>query len=266
LEGWPYLADAAAILIIFVYGISVGSFLNVVADRVPAGKSIVHPRSHCFNCGHTLAIRDLIPIVSYLLLRGKCRYCGQAFPARSMLVELAAGLLFVLALFTFGATWQLLAALIFCSLFIVLFITSLEQDALPRVIVYPAIAVALALALSNPLTGILPNFMDSTAGLGLSFGFFFLVWAVPRLFGKSVLYPGEVAMAALIGASAGFPLVLVALGLAVPAGVLTTALLILFKARKLNQPLQFGPFLAAAGIITLFYGNDIFDAFSQIFW
>jgi len=213
-----------------------------------------------------LAPRDLFPIVSYLLLKGKCRYCGQSFTARSMLVELAAGLIFVLALFTFGASWQLLAALIFCSLFIVLFITSLEQEVLPRVIVYPGIALALALALSNPLTGIMPNFVDSVLGLGVSFGFFLLLWAVPRLFKKNVLGFGDVGMAGLIGASVGFPQALVALCLAVPAGILTTALLVLFKARKLNEPLQFGPFLAAAGLITLFYGNDIFDAFSQIFW
>ena len=252
-------------VVFFLFGVSVGSFLNVVADRVPAGKSIISPPSHCFNCGHPLEPRDLFPIVSYLLLRGKCRYCGHTIGPRSMLVELATGLLFALVCITFGVSWQLPAALIYCSFFVVLFITSLEQGVLPHLIVYPGIAVALALALSNPLTGIMPNFIDSAAGMCASLGFFFLLWAVPRSFKKSALRFGDVGMAGLTGAAVGFPQVLVALCIAVPAGALTAALLVVFKARKLNEPLQFGPFLAFAGLITLFYGNDIFDAFSQLF-
>ena len=260
-----YLLDAVLTLIFFLLGVSVGSFLNVVADRVPAGKSIISPPSHCFNCGHELEPRDLFPIVSYLILKGKCRYCGYAIGPRSMLVELSTGLLFALACITFGIAWQLPAALIYCSLFVVLFVTGLEQGILPHIIVYPGIAMVLALSLSNPLTGIMPNFVDSAVGLGLSFGFFFLLWAVPRLFKKSVLGFGDVGMAGLTGAAVGFPQILVALCIAVPAGALTAALLAVFKARKLNEPLQFGPFLAFAGLMTLFYGNDIFDALSQLF-
>jgi prepilin signal peptidase PulO-like enzyme (type II secretory pathway) len=261
-----YLLDVALALILFLFGVSVGSFLNVVADRVPAGKSIIRPPSYCFNCGHELEPRDLFPIVSYLMLKGKCRYCGKSFTARSMLVELATGLLFALAFFSFGLSWQLAAVIIFISFYIVLFITSLEQDVLPRVIVYPGIALALIIALLNPLTGIMPNFIDSAAGLGVSSGFFLLLWVVTRLFKKNVLGFGDVGMAGLIGASVGFPQVLVALCIAVPAGALTAVLLTAFKGRKLSSTLEFGPFLAFAGLITLFYGNDIFDACSQLFW
>lgn len=252
--------------IFFLFGVSVGSFLNVVADRVPAGKSIVHPPSHCFSCGHALEPRDLFPVVSYLVLKGKCRYCGKPFPARSMLVELATGLLFALAYFAFGLAWQLAAALAFCSLYIVLFITDLEQNVLPHIIVYPGIGLALLFALSNPLTGIMPNIVESPAGLGLSFGFFFLLWAVPKIFKKTVLGLGDVGMAGLIGASTGFPVVLVALYIAVLAGALAAVLLAVFKVRKLSQPLQFGPFLASAGLVTLFWGKDIFDACSMLFF
>ena len=257
--------DVALSLILFLLGVSVGSFLNVVADRVPAGKSIVHPPSHCSSCGHMLEPRDLFPIVSYLLLRGKCRYCGHTIGARSMLVELATGLLYALAFFTFGLTWQLAAALIFSSFYIILFITDLEQGILPHVIVYPGIGLALIIALLSPLTGTWPGIVSSVEGLAISYGFFFLLWAVPRLFKLSVLGLGDVGMAGLIGASVGFPLVLVALYIAVLAGALTAALLVVFKARKLNQPLQFGPFLASAGLITLFWGKDIFDACYQFF-
>lgn len=260
-----YLLDAALAFILFLFGVSVGSFLNVVADRVPAGKSIVHPPSHCSACGHALAPRDLFPIVSYLLLRGKCRYCGQPFTARSMLVELVTGLVFALSYFAFGASWQMPAAITLSSFFIILFITSLEQDVLPLVIVYPGVAVALLIALLAPLSGTMPGVVSSLQGLAASSGFFLLLWALPRLFKKSLAGPGDVAMAGLIGASVGFPQALVALGIAVPSWALTALLLPVFKAGKLNGPLSPGPFLAFAGLITLFYGNDILDGCIQLF-
>ena len=128
-----------------------------------------------------------MPVVSYLLLRGKCRYCGQSFTARSMLVELATGLLFVLAFYAFGVAWQFPAALIYCSLFTVLFITDLEQCVLPSVIVYPGIALALIIALLSPLSGTMPGIIGSLEGLGLSSGFFLLLWALPHLFKKNAL-------------------------------------------------------------------------------
>jgi len=260
-----FLLDVALTLILFMLGVSVGSFLNVVADRVPGGKSIIRPPSHCFKCGHELEPRDLFPIVSYLLLKGKCRYCGQSFTARSMLVELATGLLFALAFFSFGLYWQFAAVIILGSFYIVLFITSLEQGILPNVIMYPGIALALAFSLSNPLTGIRPDFIDCAAGFGVSFGLFFLLWAVPHLLKKNVPGFGDVGMAGLVGASTGFPQILVALCVALPAGVLTMALLPLLKPGKPDGPLQFGPFLSAAGLITLFWGNDILDGLLQIF-
>lgn len=261
-----FLLDVAVTFILFLLGVSVGSFLNVVADRVPAGKSIIRPPSHCFNCGHELEPRDLFPIISYLLLKGKCRYCGQSFTARSMLVELATGLLFALAFFSFGLSWQLATVTIFGSFYIVLFITSLEQGILPNVIVYPGIALALVLALSNPLSGISPDFIGSTAGLGMSSGLFILLWTACRLLKKKVLGFGGAGMAGLVGASTGYPQILVALCIGLLSGVLTMALLPLLKPGKPNGPLQLGPFLSASGLITLFWGNDILDGFLQIFW
>jgi len=248
----------------FLLGISVGSFLNVVADRVPAGKSILHPPSHCFSCGHVLEPRDLFPIVSYLLLRGKCRYCGKTIPMRSVLVELASGLLFVMALTIFGLSWQTLSAIIFGSLFIVLFITDLERGLLPHVIVYPGTATALVFAALRPLTGTTPGLLSSLAGLGVSFGLFLLIWAVPRMFKKDIIGFGDVGIAGLIGASVGYPTALVALSVGILAGGLAAAMLALFKVKKLSEPLQFGMFLAFGGMMALFCGQDIVDALRQL--
>lgn len=250
--------------IVFLLGISVGSFLNVVADRVPAGKSILWPRSHCSSCGHVLEPRDLFPIVSYLVLKGRCRYCGQSIPARSMLVELAAGLLFILALTVFGLSWQMLITVIYGSFFIILFVTDLEQSLLPNSIVYPGMAAALVFAALGPFTGTTPGILGALAGLGMNFGVFFLIWAVPKMFKKSILDFGNVGMAGLIGASVGYPNALVALSMAILAGCLTAAMLVVFKVKRLNEPLQFGMFLTFGGIVSLFCGPDIVDALRQI--
>jgi leader peptidase (prepilin peptidase)/N-methyltransferase len=251
--------------IFFLLGISVGSFLNVVADRVPAGKSIIRPPSHCFSCSHVLEPRDLFPIVSYLVLKGRCRYCGQSIPARSMLVELASGLLFVLALTVFGLSWQTLITIIYGSFFIILFLTDLEQGLLPPIIVYPGIAIALVFAALRPLTGTTPGILSALAGLGIGFGVFFIIWAVPKMFKKDVLGFGDVGTAGLIGASVGYPTAVVALCMAILAGGLTAIMLVVFKVKKLNDPMQFGIFLAFGGMVCLLCGQDIADAIRQLF-
>ena len=90
------------VILLFLIGISVGSFLNVVADRIPLKQSIVSPPSHCFGCGHVLQWRDMVPVASYIILRGKCRYCGAGYSPRSMIIEALTGLLFALAWLRFG--------------------------------------------------------------------------------------------------------------------------------------------------------------------
>ena len=251
--------------IFFLLGISVGSFLNVVADRVPAGKSLLRPPSHCFNCGHALEPRDLFPIVSYLILKGKCRYCGHSIPARSMLVELASGLLFVLALTVFGLTWQSTVSIVLGSFFVILFVTDLEQGLLPHVIVYPGIAIALVFAALRPFTGTSPGLLSALAGLGICFGALLLMWAVSRMLGKDIAGAGDAAMAGLTGASLGYPVALVALCMAIIAWGLTVAMLAVFKAKSHAGPVRPGFFLAFAGMLALFCGQDIADTLQLFF-
>jgi len=251
--------------VFFLLGISVGSFLNVVADRVPAGKSLLRPPSHCFNCGHALEPRDLFPVVSYLLLKGKCRYCGHSIPVRSMLVELTSGLLFMLALTVFGLTWQAAVTIVFGCFFIILFVTDLEQALLPHLIVYPGIAAALLFAALRPLTGTTPGLLSALAGLGICFGALLLMWAVSRMLGKDISGAGDAGMAGLTGASLGYPVALVALCMAIIAWGLTAATLAVIKANGRAGPVRPGLFLAFGGMLALFCGQDIADTLQLFF-
>jgi len=183
-----------------------------------------------------------------------------------MLVELASGLLFVLSLTVFGLTWQATVTIVLGFFFIVLFVTDLEQGLLPHVIVYPGIAVALVFAALRPLTGTSPGLLSALAGLGICFGAFLLTWAVPKFFKRDIMGFGDVGMAGLVGASLGYPVALVAICMAILAGGLTAAMLAVFKVRKLNEPIQFGMFLAFGSMLAFFCGQDIVDALWQIFW
>jgi len=211
-----------------------------------------------------LGPHDLIPIISYLTLKGKCRYCGQSIPVRSLLIELFTGLFFITAFIIYGLSWQMLVTVVLGCFLIILFITDLEQELLPHVIVYPGIAVAIIFAALEPFTGSTPGMISAVTGFATGFIIFFLIWAIPKAFRGKLMGFGDVGMAGLIGASVGYPVVLIALGMAVLAGGLTAAVLVALKIKKLDQPMQFGLFLAVAGIFSLFYGRDIADALQQL--
>jgi leader peptidase (prepilin peptidase)/N-methyltransferase len=243
--------------ILFLVGISFGSFLNVVADRVPQRKSIVSPPSHCFQCGHPLESRDLVPVLSYIILRGKCRYCGAAIPLRSMLVELITGLLFVLAWAVLGPQWQLPIVLLYMCILIVLSITDLEGGIIPGIIIYPAVGITLIITAVKILTGLSPDIISASIGLASGFGLFFLIWCIARLFKKEVIGFGDVVMGGLIGIMVGFPLVMAAIYLAVLTGGLMAIVLVILGLRKFTEPVPFALFLALGTVVALLWGGEI---------
>jgi leader peptidase (prepilin peptidase) / N-methyltransferase len=249
--------EVALAIIFFLLGISIGSFLNVVADRVPLGKSIISPPSYCFQCGHRLLSRDLIPVISYIWLRGKCRHCGTSIPARSMLIELLSGVLFILALMKFGLGWPLAGALISISVFIIIIIVDMEQGLLPHLIVYPAIVIVMIIAGINSFVGLQPDLLSALMGFSLGAGLFLLLWGMPKLFHKTIMGFGDVGAAGLIGASVGFPLVMIALYLAIFTGGITVVVLLALRMRKVSDPIHFGLYLALGAIGTILVGKEI---------
>jgi len=256
----------AGLTVIFVLlGMVVASFLNVCADRLPAGQSIVYPPSHCPACSHRLAVKDLIPIFSYLWLRGRCRYCGAPIPRRVLWVEIATAALFGLAYWWYGPGIELPIALFYISLFMVVIVIDLEQGLILNKIVYPAMVVALLLSvfftIFLPNVGIVPHIAQAAIGGGIGLIVFFLIAIVSR----GGMGFGDVKLAALIGLATGWPLVVVALLMGIILGGLAAVVLLVSGVKKRREAMPFGPFLAVAAIATLLWGEEILSWYLGIF-
>jgi len=239
------------LLLYAMLGLVVSSFLNVCIDRLPEGESIVSPPSHCPYCGRRLAPLDLIPLLSYILLRGRCRYCGAPIPRRVLVVEATTGLLFALLWYRYGLSLRLLLATLYTCLFIVIFVVDLEHRLVLNRVIYPAIAVAL---LAVPFT---PHHqvVELLAGGALGFGLLFLV---------ALVYPagmgmGDVKLATFIGLVVGFPSVFVALLISFVAGGLAGGSLLVSGLKGRKDPIPFAPFLVTGGMVAMLYGKEILD-------
>jgi leader peptidase (prepilin peptidase)/N-methyltransferase len=258
----------AALIVIFVLlGMVVASFLNVCCDRLPVGESIVYPPSHCPACQRRIKVKDLIPVFSYLWLRGRCRYCRAPIPRRVLWVEVGTAALFGLVYWNYGLSLELPIVLFYSSLFIVFLVIDLEHRLILNKIVYPAMGVALLVsALFSipgflPQTEIVPGIVQAAIGGGIGLALFFLVVLISR----GGMGWGDVKMAALIGLVVGFPLVFVALLLAVLAGGLVAGFLLALKIKKRRQAIPFGPFLSLATIVTLLWGSNILSWYMGFF-
>jgi leader peptidase (prepilin peptidase)/N-methyltransferase len=245
--------------VMFILGVSIGSFLNVVADRVPAGKSFIKPPSHCFKCGRKLEPLDLIPVISYLYLRGKCRYCGERISSRSLWVEIGTGCVFLLAWLQLGLNWQLINILISCSILVIVFIVDLEHKTVPGTIIYPAIVIALLLSVSNQYINAYPEIKSSLSGLGLALLTFLIIWAISRSFRQGVIDSSDAFIMGYIGAAAGFPLIILTIYIAVLFGGVAAAVLMALKLRRWNERMPFSLFACPAAMLTLIWGNSMWQ-------
>jgi len=237
--------------LVFVPGLAFGSFLGVVAARMPLHRSIVRPGSACMSCETPIPWYDNVPVLSYVLLRGRCRRCGIRIPPRDLAIELATALLLVGCVLAFGLTVKTAAAAVACAALVVVTATDLERRIVPNRVVLPAAAAVLLLqTISHPS----PEWALGAVGAA---GFLLLA---------ALAYPGgmgmgDVKLALLIGAL---------LGVTTPVGIMLGLLLALVpsavllarhgaSARRLAIP--FAPFLAAGAVVALFAGNHILHAY-----
>jgi leader peptidase (prepilin peptidase)/N-methyltransferase len=259
--------EAFLIVIFVLLGMVVASFLNVCCDRLPVGESLVYPPSHCPACSRRLAAKDLIPVFSYLWLRGRCRYCQAAIPRRILWVEIGTAVLFGFAYWRYGLGIELAIILFYCCLFIVLLVIDLEHGLILNKVVYPAMAVALLISIFLPPSRLAfysssqLGVIQAAIGGGIGLGLFLLVVLISR----GGMGWGDVKMAALIGLVVGFPLVFVALLMGIILGGLVAAVLLLFKIKKRKETIPFGPFLSLAAMATLLWGSNILSWYLGLF-
>ncbi|MSP13119.1 MAG: prepilin peptidase [Chloroflexi bacterium] len=238
-----------------ITGLFVGSFLNVVADRLPAGESILRPPSHCPNCQRQLTPWELIPVLSWLALRGRCRTCYAAIPWRVPLVELATGILFGLVWLRFGWSWNLIAGIGLVCLLVPLTLIDLQHRLLLNVLVYPGMVF---FALLSPRLAGFPLW-PLLAGLG-AFGFFLTVHLIaPRGMGM-----GDVKLAGMIGLALGLPETFVALFLGIILGGVISLVLLGTGLKSRKDYVPFGPFLAAGALLALLWGPEIWQFYLHI--
>jgi leader peptidase (prepilin peptidase)/N-methyltransferase len=235
-------------------GLIAGSYLNVVIHRLPRGLSTVLPRSACPACGAPILARDNVPLLSFLLLGGRCRACRAPIPWRYPLVEAATALLFVGCRERFGVSLAAAAAALFCCLMIALCLIDLEHLILPDRLTLPGIVVGLALQPWLPWGGL----RGAVAGAVLGAGLLLAIWAAWYLVRREEgMGLGDAKMLALIGAFLGWQATLVALFFAAATGAATGLVLIWRGGAGMRSKLPFGSFLALGGLIALFAGREI---------
>jgi leader peptidase (prepilin peptidase)/N-methyltransferase len=230
-------------------GLALGSFLNVVAARVPRRASIVAPPSACMDCGTPIAWRDNIPLLSWVLLRGRCRHCGSRISPLYPAVELATALLVAGCVLDFGLSARMVVAAFFCAVLVAVTATDLTHRIIPNRIVLPAAVVILVAQ-----TVLEPSPQWALAALGASAFLFAAVVAYPAGMGM-----GDVKLALVMGAALG-KTVPVALMLGMFSALVPAAVLLSrhgSAARKMGIP--FGPFLALGAVVALFFGDQLLD-------
>ena len=249
--GWP------SAVLFAVLGLAVGSFLNVCIDRLPRGGSLLRPASHCDKCGYRLMPADMVPLFSYIWLRGRCRICGAAIPRRVPVVEAITGLTFLFLWWHYGPTVRLPLSLLYSALLLVIFFVDLEHRLVLGVVVYPAIVLALALSPLWPGLGLVRALEGGALGAALIF--------LPHLVYPKGMGLGDVQLAAFMGLVTGFPNVVVAFILASLSGGLVAIFLLVARLRKRKDAIPFCPFLATAIWVTMLWGRPLLDWYLGLF-
>lgn len=239
---------------ITLLGLILGSFYNVVALRVPAKESLLHPPSHCPNCNTRLKVRDLFPVLSYLLSRGKCRYCGTKVSPLYPLGEAATGLLFLWVYLQFGLTGKGVIGFVLVSLAIIVTVADLKYMLIPNKVLLFFLPLLLILVLLFPEGPLWQQLLGAALGGG--------ILLLLALFGGMGV--GDVKLFALLGWVIGFPNVVLAFLIACLLGSVVGGMLMLVGIIKRKQPIPFGPWLVVGALISYGYGSHIIGAYLSL--
>ncbi len=257
------------IFIIFI-GLSVGSFLNVCIHRLPLGESLIRPSSRCPYCRNAIRPLDNIPVLSYILLKGRCRNCGSRISLRYPLVESLNALLYIFALMRFGFGLQIIPYLILISALIVITFIDLDHMIIPDVVTLPLSIAGVLISgflLIDPFSRMDPlGIKSSLIGLFTGFVLFYLISEGGRyIFKKEAMGGGDIKMMAMVGSFTGWKGVIMTTFFGSLIGSITGIILMTIKKRT-DTTIPFGPYLALGTLITIFFGEEIFNILFPSIW
>lgn len=241
----------------FILGLTFGSFFNVVGLRVPVKKSIVAPRSACPHCGHQLTWGELIPVLSYIIQKGKCRSCRAPISPLYPIMEFLTGILFMTAPLIVGWNGELVIALTLISLFIIITVSDLNYMIIPDKVLLVFAAIFLCERMFLPLS----PWWDSIVGALIGFTILFLI----ALLSKGGMGGGDIKLYALLGFVLGWKTVLLSIFFSSFCGAIFGIIGILLKKVERGKPIPFGPFIGLGTMIAYYYGDAIFNFYLSLF-
>lgn len=244
--------------ILFVYGVVLGSFFNVIGIRIPMMKSIIKPQSECPHCMHKLEPFELIPVISFLIQKGKCRGCKSRISPVYPTFELLTGILFATAPLVIGWSGELVVALTLISMFMIIIVSDINYMLIPDKILLWFAGIFLLERIIWPLT----PWWDSLLGAGTGF----LLLLIIAILSKGGMGGGDIKLYALLGFVLGFKLVLLSFFLSTLFGAVIGGLALLLKIVKRKQPIPFGPFIAAGTLIAYYWGSDLINLYLQFLY
>ncbi len=253
--------------LIFIFGLVLGSFANVCIFRLPKGKSIISPGSYCPNCKKPILWYDNIPLLSYIILKGRCRYCNKKISPRYFIVELLTGVLFFLIYKNFGLTSSFFIYSIFILSLIIVGFIDIDTFLISDVVVIPCILLGLIFSFAFPhihnLSGNFESFIYSFEGILLGGGVLILLSFAGKIaFKKDAMGGGDVKLLAMIGSFLGWKCVFLTLFFGSLFGTIISLILIGLKKRKIEDYVPFGPYLGLGAVISLFFkGHDFLGFF-----
>ena len=251
-----FMVESLLIAMVGMIGLIVGSFYNVVGLRIPKKESLVTPPSHCPNCQRRLTVRDLIPVISYIFLRGKCRTCGAKVSPIYAITELATGVLFAFATWRIGITWELAVALLFISLLVIINVSDIAYMLIPNKILLFFLPFFIVGRIVSPLE----PWWDSIVGAAIGFSLLLLIAIVS----KGGMGGGDIKLFLLIGLVLGTVHTLLTLFLASVIGMIVGIIVLKIKRKGRKTPVPFGPSIVVAAIIVYFYGDQIVNAYLDL--
>lgn len=243
-------------IFVFIFGLCVGSFLNVCIYRLPASESIAHPRSRCMDCNSMIAFYDNIPLFSYLWLKGRCRHCGVKIGLRYPTVELLGGLFALATFLKFGLGPEALIYYAFIACLLVVTFIDLDHRIIPDVITLPGIPIFFAASFALPDMTFKASLIGILAGGG---SLYLVAWVYRLLTKKEGMGGGDIKLLAMMGALLGLKGVIFTIFLSSLVGTLSGLAVMLQSRKGMKLAVPFGPFLSLGGITYIFLGTQVID-------